>query len=109
MRGNFHIAKRHVIATHTREKLFFVDFGAWASGGLPIFELPVVSAAKNSNHSTPLSITESGGIVIYIKDDFSLVYQPFDLDWLLSVSGVFDVVAFFQKLKHISSTKRTLD
>ena len=86
MGRNLHICKRHEIATHTRKKLFFGDFGAWASGGLPIFKLPVVSAAEDANHSTPLSLTETCSIVVNIEDDFSLIYHPFDLDWLLSVS-----------------------
>ena len=85
MRRDLHISERHVITSHTRKKLFFVNFGALTLGWLPILKLPLVSTAENADHPTPLSVRESLGAVINIEYDLSLIYQPFDLDWRVSV------------------------
>jgi hypothetical protein len=108
VRGDLHILKRHVVATHSCKKLLFVDFCAWSFGGLPIFKLPLVATAKYSDYSPPFSVTKSLGAVINIKSDFSLIYHPFDLNGLSSVSRIIYVVSLLQELLNISSTKRTL-
>jgi hypothetical protein len=108
VRGDLHILKCHVVATHACKKLLFVDFSTWPLSGLPIFELPLVATAKHSDHSPPLSVTESLGTVVNIKSDLPLIYHPFDLDGLWSVGRIIDVVPLLQELLNISSTKRTL-
>jgi hypothetical protein len=86
VRGDLHILKSHVITTHSSEKFLFVGFFTSLFSILPIFELPLVAAAKYCDHSLPLSITESLGAVIDIKRNFSFTYHPFDLNWLRSIS-----------------------
>jgi hypothetical protein len=105
VRGNLHILKRHVEATHSSEELLFVNFSAQSLCWLPVFELPLIAAAENTDHSSPLRITEALCAIIDIKSDLSFVYHPLNLDWLCSISRVINVVAFFKELLHISDAK----
>lgn len=102
VRGNLYILERHVEATHSSKELLFVNFGAQPLSWLPVFELPLITAAENTDHSSPLRITEALSAIIDIKSDLSFVYHPLNLDWLWSICSVIDVVAFFEELLHIS-------
>ena len=83
--GNLYVLESHIVASYTSEKFLLVDFCAHALCRFPVFKLPLVTATKHGHDPFPLRVAEALRIIIDIKSYFTLVYDPLDLDWLLSI------------------------
>ena len=85
MGWNLNILIAHEVASYSCKKLLLINLRSWTSW-LPVFKLPFVATTKNSNYSFPLRVAKTLRVVIDIKSDFTLVYDPLYLDRLCNIS-----------------------